>query len=407
MFTSFALLMPFCVCVLCTLLFTFKRHKSVPQQLMLFLNMLCALFFFADSLLIDSSNSGSIGWFPLISITALRQFLGPILLPLLLLFVRSMIRANYYSWTTGFWFTPPVMLGSVCFVLLSLMEPDTAQEYVRQLNGGHEPSGIFASDFLYRLHYIFAQLIYVVIMMVEMLYVMGYLIYLMVHSGYTLKTMSKLFRTDGSVPVVNLLAPVLITFLVVTGIRLGIGREFLLSNLWFAATCNLLLAALVLVANYLMLYANRSPITLRMLRSPLSSADSSKRYHYAAENGSLQTPVEGMSAISYAELIDGFKALVLVERIYLETAITIEDVATRLHSNRTYVSCMVSKEFGMSFRDYLATLRVQHAQEYMKAHNTATQEEVAQASGFASASTFNKKFRQVVGVSPRQWQINN
>ena len=404
MFTSFALLLPFCICVLGALLFFFKRHKHTSQQLMLALNVLCLVYFCADTMLLD----GDMGWFSTIGCSALRQFVGPMLLPLLLLFKRSMLRSNYYSWTTGFWFIPSVMLGSVCFILYSLMGVDNAAAYASQCNS---PEGIgdsiYAEDTVYQLHYLFARQIYMIVMLIEMVYVIGYLVYLMVHSGYTPKAMLKLLRTGGSVPVVNLLLPVLIFFLILTGIRLGVGRAFLLSHLGVAATCNFLMAMFIICVNYLTLYANRSPVTLRTLRSPLSSADSAKKYHYGAEREKPDTPVEGMSALSYAELVDGFKALVMVERIFLEPTVSVEDVAMRLHSNRTYVSCMVSKEFGMNFRDYLASLRVDYAQKYMKAHPSATQDEVAQASGFSSASTFNKKFRQTVGISPRQWQINN
>lgn len=403
MFTSFALLLPFCICVLGAFVYVFKRHKHTSQQLMLVLNVLCLVYFFADTMLLGEGINGVFG----IVCSITRQFVGPMLLPLLLLFTRSMFRSNYYSWTTGFWFIPPVMLGSVSVVLFSLMGLDAASEYVAQYNVKPELEGAFSTDTIYQMHYFFARRVYVAVMLLEMLYVMGYFAVLMVRSGYTLPAMLKLLRTGGSVPVVNLLLPILILFLVVTSMRLGLGRAFDPSNVALFATCNLLLATLVLCVDYITLYANRSPVTLRTLRSPLSSADSAKKYHYGAEREKPDTPIEGMSAISYAELVDGFKALIMVERIYLESTISVEDVAMRLHSNRTYVSCMVSREFNMNFRDYLASLRVDYAQKYMKAHPSATQDEVAQASGFSSASTFNKKFRQTVGMSPRQWQINN
>lgn len=407
MFVSFALLLPFSICLVCTLVFFFKRHRDTTQQLMLLLDVLCAIFFFVDSVLINASSE-SYGWFSVICLSGVRQFLGPILLPVLLLFVRSMRRTNYYSWTTGFWFIPAVMLGSICFVLVALMGLENASVYFQETLSPEGPTGVYATSLIYRVHYLFSTDIYGFVMLAEMLYLIGYLVYLMVHTGYSPRSLLKILHTGGSVPVVNLLSPVLILFLVFTGVRLGVGRSFLLSHLAFAATCNFCMGALILVVNFLALFANRSPVTLRMLRSPLSMADSNKKYHYAAENeGNKSTPIEGMNALSYAELVDGFKALVMVERVFLESAITIEDVSMRLHSNRTYVSCMISKEFNMNFRDYMSSFRIDYAKKYMKSHPAATQDEVAQASGFNSASTFNKKFRQVEGISPRQWQINN
>lgn len=408
MFVSFALLLPFSICLLCTFVFFFKRHRDTTQQLMLLLDVLCAVYFFVDSVLINASNE-SYGWFSVICLSGMRQFLGPILIPVLLLFTRSMRCTQYYSWTTGFWFIPAVILGSVCFMLVALMGLEDASVYFQQCLTVQGPVGQYAIDSVYRVHRIFSSDVYGVVMLAEMLYLLGALIHLMLKSGYTIQNMLKVLRTGGSVPVVNLLAPVIILFLVITSVRLGVGRGFLLSHMAFAATCNTCMAVLMLTVNFLTLFANRSPVTLRMLRSPLSMADSNKKYHYAAENtsGSKDTPIEGMNALAYAELLDSFRALIMVERVFLEPALTVEDVALRLHSNRTYVSCMISKEFGMNFRDYIANLRIEHAIKYMKSNPSATQEEVAQASGFSGASTFNKKFRQLKGVSPRQWQVDN
>ena len=407
MFVSFALLLPFSICLLCTFVFFFKRHRDTTQQFMLLLDVLCAVFFFIDSVLIHASTE-YYGWFSVVCLSGVRQLLGPLLLPTLLLFVKSMRRAQVFSWTTGFWFLPAVMLGSVCFVLVPLMGLENASVYFQQCTSVDGPTGMYATDIVYRAHYLFSNNVYSILMLVEMLYLVGYLLHLMYHTGYSVRNVLKILRTSGSVPIVNLLAPVLVIFLIVTGVRLGVGRGFLLGHLAFAATCNICMAFLILTVNFLALFANRSPVTLRMLRSPLSMADSGKKYHYSAEGeGRKDMPIEGMSALSYAELVDGFKALVMVERIYLEPALTIEDVAVRLHSNRTYVSCMLSKEFGMNFRDYLASLRIEHAKKFMKERPSATQQEVAMSSGFASASAFNKKFRQVEGVSPRQWQIDN
>lgn len=403
MFTSFALLLPFCMCVLGTLLFFFKRHKPTSQRLMLAMNVLCMVYFFADTLLIGQQT----GWMATVAFSAVRQTVGPMLPPMLLLVVRSMMRENYYSWTTGFWFLPPVMLGSVCFVLYLLMGVDNASTYMAQLNTPDGPQGLFASDSTYQLHYTFSRYIFTGVMLAELLYVTIYLIYNTRATGYTVPAMRRVLRTGGSVPIVNLLTPVLVAFLLVAGLRIGLGQSYLFAHNGIAATLNVLLACIILSINYLALYANRSPVTLRNLRSPLSSADSSKKYHYAAEHEKKDTPIEGMSALSYAELVDGFRALIMVERIHLQSTVSVEDVAIRLHSNRTYVSCMISKEYGMSFRDYINSLRMESAKRYMKEKPNATQEEVAQYCGYSSASTFNKKFRQIVGQSPRQWLIAN
>ena len=113
MFTSFALLLPFWICVLGTFLFIVKRHKDLTQRFILALNILCMLYFCADSILLYGEQDSVQG----IVSSILRQFVGPTLLPLLLLFLRSMRKTSTLPWTTGFWFIPPVAFGSVSLVL--------------------------------------------------------------------------------------------------------------------------------------------------------------------------------------------------------------------------------------------------------------------------------------------------
>lgn len=89
--------------------------------------------------------------------------------------------------------------------------------------------------------------------------------------------------------------------------------------------------------------------------------------------------------------------------LYLNPDLTIEDVAAEINSNRVYVSQIVNQLMQMSFREYVQKLRVLHAERYMTLHPFETQDKVAQVSGFADASSFNRKFRQMEGLTPKEW----
>lgn len=401
MFTSFALLLPFWVCVLGTFLFVAKRHKDLTQRLILVLNVLCVVYFCSDSILLYGVQDSYLG----IASSLVRQFIGPALLPLLLLYLRSMSRNHILTWTTGFWFIPPVVFGSVSLVLFFLMGRENAGDYLAACIGLDGMREQYQGSGLHELHFLFNHDVYKYFMLSEVLYVSGWIVYQIYHSEYRLRSLNRHLLQGDHIPVRSLLYPSVLMFLFFTGVRLLFGREVLHYNLPLAGSFNVMMAMMIIVVDYLTLFTNRSPVTFRVLRSPLSMADSGRKYHYAAEDGRMDTPLEGMSATSYAELVDAFKALMMVERIYLEPNLGIEDLVSKLNTNRTYISCLVSKEFGMNFRDYIGSLRIEYAMKYMKSHPTATQDEVAHASGFSSASSFNKKFRQVMGMSPRQWQI--
>ena len=102
-------------------------------------------------------------------------------------------------------------------------------------------------------------------------------------------------------------------------------------------------------------------------------------------------------------LVAKFRRLMQEERLYLQPSLTLSDVAERLHTNKTYVSKMVNQTYKMGFPELLNILRVDYAQRYIRTHTNASQEEIAKASGFLSASSFNSTFKRITGFTPKVW----
>ena len=53
----------------------------------------------------------------------------------------------------------------------------------------------------------------------------------------------------------------------------------------------------------------------------------------------------------------------ILEKSYLEEQFTIDDLATRLYTNKTYLSSFIKEEFGMSFSSWIAPGRSQENDE--------------------------------------------
>jgi YesN/AraC family two-component response regulator len=102
-------------------------------------------------------------------------------------------------------------------------------------------------------------------------------------------------------------------------------------------------------------------------------------------------------------LLARFQALMQQERLFLQPSLSLTDVADRLHTNKTYISKLVNSTYGVSFPDFLNALRVDYAQQYLLEHREARQDDVAKASGFLSASSFNIIFKKVAGMTPKMW----
>lgn len=67
--------------------------------------------------------------------------------------------------------------------------------------------------------------------------------------------------------------------------------------------------------------------------------------------------------------------------------------------NKTYLSRMFSKEIGLTFKEYVNTLRIEKAKSYL--FNTdISVSEICEKTGFKSIEHFSRKFKSIVGMSP-------
>ena len=108
-----------------------------------------------------------------------------------------------------------------------------------------------------------------------------------------------------------------------------------------------------------------------------------------------------------SKLRDDFENLMTEQKPYLKQGITIEDIALMLATNRTYVSRMLHDDYSCTFPEYMLEKRLEYSKTFMLEHPHDVQEEVAFQCGFASASAFNKRFREQFGLTPREWQLQN
>ncbi len=98
-----------------------------------------------------------------------------------------------------------------------------------------------------------------------------------------------------------------------------------------------------------------------------------------------------------------FQHLMIEGQLFLQPSITLEDVAKRMGTNKTYVSKMVNSTYNQSFPELLNTLRIDYAEQYLLEHRDAKQKDIAKACGFLSASAFNSMFKKVTGLTPKMW----
>ena len=68
-----------------------------------------------------------------------------------------------------------------------------------------------------------------------------------------------------------------------------------------------------------------------------------------------------------------------------------------------YVYTLIKDRFGKSLGAYLEELRIKKADELLIT-SSLSNEQIAEASGFASLTTFYRAFRKIHGLSPAAWR---
>lgn len=92
------------------------------------------------------------------------------------------------------------------------------------------------------------------------------------------------------------------------------------------------------------------------------------------------------------------------QQIYLTPNFKIGDLAKATGVCRTYISTYINQTKGMSFSDYINSLRVEHAKTLLLASNANTKIYcIATQAGFSSLQSFYRNFHKFTGMKPMEW----
>jgi AraC-like DNA-binding protein len=95
------------------------------------------------------------------------------------------------------------------------------------------------------------------------------------------------------------------------------------------------------------------------------------------------------------------------EQLYLHSDLTLDNLATRLYTNRSYLSQLFNQVYGVHFFDYINALRVRHAENLLAdSENGLSLEEIYIKSGFSAKSSFYRIFKQINNCTPSEFRKN-
>ncbi len=85
--------------------------------------------------------------------------------------------------------------------------------------------------------------------------------------------------------------------------------------------------------------------------------------------------------------------------------ISLKDIETNLHVNPSYFSTLFKNEMGITFTDYINSLKVEYACSLLTNSNLSIID-ISLLTGFDDQSYFTKVFRKAKGVTPRAYRAN-
>lgn len=99
------------------------------------------------------------------------------------------------------------------------------------------------------------------------------------------------------------------------------------------------------------------------------------------------------------------EALTYIEQNF-QNNITVEDIAKNCRLNRSYFGKIFKDSTGKTPQQFLLTYRMIKATELLKL-TTLSIGEISKAVGYTNQLHFSRAFKNIYGVSPREWRIEN
>ena len=94
------------------------------------------------------------------------------------------------------------------------------------------------------------------------------------------------------------------------------------------------------------------------------------------------------------------------EERFKQSGLTIEQLATDIGTNRTYLSSYINSVYKCTFREWIVGLRIEAAKQILRSDKNISIVQLAETVGFASSAHFSRLFSQHEGVAPTRWRDN-
>ena len=114
----------------------------------------------------------------------------------------------------------------------------------------------------------------------------------------------------------------------------------------------------------------------------------------------------GLDEAGLKRVMDRVKGLMQEQQVYLDSNLSLPQLASELNCSVNHLSQAINAGFGMSFFDYVNQYRVEAAKNLLAGENEVSNAilDIALSVGFNSTSTFYAAFKKSTGQTPAQYR---
>lgn len=393
--------LPCIVCIIWSVIFSF-RIRATTQQMMLNLLLLC-IFYFATYAFYISPNTDYevMAWLDMFNIPVVLSILA---LDLLFVWTHHS-RRLYASRRHLLLYIPALVLSSINFLVVYVTGVDGIAAFSEALDTcGSYPPGFDEPQF--HLYYNFNIHILNYVVFAYVVFIVGCCIYLSWRDGYRLGDVFRFFfcKSESTPMRVICVLNVASLCLLIPLVPLGdLGRSYVLNHPVLGCTLTVLLSVVLFCFCYVEYMVHLPRFTLSTLSHVDLHTDVSSISMAAEELDDSAESLPPVRSEEWDRVETAVRQAFEQDRVYTDPELSINSMALLLQTNRTTLSQIIGQVYGVNFRQLVSRYRIEEAKHYMLQNPAAKQEVVAMECGFATASSFNQKFKELTGDSPRIW----
>lgn len=404
------ILIPFMVTLISLPQMLTKKRKTDLEKYFVVQMIIFCLIFLSDFFFTSSRTDYN----ALVVLNIVAQYLTLGMVSMLFILLRALNGKYSSPFLMLVLAIPGAMMGTASLMLFSIVGIDNAAAFFDAIDKDH---GAFPTEFdqtIYHTLSFVSTTLYDTITIIAFLILVGYIIYLLVKNKFRFSDFNDVLKGENRNPSATI--SFLVALILIFGIiRISLGRNYLIGHQQVAAALSFSFAVLLYLIIWIFwAYANSHRKELLEREAALEAVRlkplGDKR---SSDGGNVQSgkligaPEVPANDDKKARLLQQFVEYMDKYQPFLNPNLSIDDVADGLKTNRTYISVICNQYYNLAFRDYINRRRIEYAKQKIAEDPNELMDNIATMSGYLSASQFNRKFKEIEGVTPRNWMFNH